>query len=154
MFRELQLRQISLNFKTAYCNLKIRGLGAKLWLFYYFNFERNYDVLTSKSPCILLNKNINFNNNKKNRIENGKSHTVLKRRTLCFSLYENRKLKDCDELELAKEKREHFLYRLFCLKGIQDLCFISMYKCTEYTFRIYILLHIKNISSYTFVTCF
>ena len=34
-----------------------------VWLFYYFNFERNYDVLKSKSPCILLNKNINFNKN-------------------------------------------------------------------------------------------
>ena len=32
-------------------------------LFLYFNFERNYDVLKSKSPCILLNKNINFNKN-------------------------------------------------------------------------------------------
>ena len=28
--------------------------------FYYFQFEKNYDVLRSKSPCILLNKNINF----------------------------------------------------------------------------------------------
>ena len=27
-----------------------------------FNFERNY-VLKSKNPCILLNKNINFNKN-------------------------------------------------------------------------------------------
>ena len=34
-----------------------------VWLFYHFNFERNYDVLKSKSPCILLNKNINFNKN-------------------------------------------------------------------------------------------
>ena len=33
-----------------------------VWLFYDFNFERSYDVLKSKSPCILLNKNINFNN--------------------------------------------------------------------------------------------
>ena len=32
-------------------------------LFYYFNFERIYDVSKSKSPCILLNKNINFNKN-------------------------------------------------------------------------------------------
>ena len=37
----------------------------------YFNYERNYDVLKSKSLCILLNKNINSNNG----IENGKSHT-------------------------------------------------------------------------------
>ena len=28
-------------------------------LTHYFNFERNYEVL--KSPCILLNKNINLN---------------------------------------------------------------------------------------------
>ena len=42
-----------------------------MWLFYYFNFERNYDVLKSKSPCILLNKNINFNKNEtESKIEN------------------------------------------------------------------------------------
>ena len=35
-----------------------------VWLFYYFYFERNYEVLKSKSPCFLLNKNINFNKNK------------------------------------------------------------------------------------------
>ena len=34
-----------------------------MWLFYYFNFERNYDVLKSKSPNIFWNKNINFNRN-------------------------------------------------------------------------------------------
>ena len=62
---QLQLMQISLNFKTSCCNFKIRGLGTKVfvWLFYYFNFERNYDVLKSKNPYFLLNKNINFNKN-------------------------------------------------------------------------------------------
>ena len=30
VFGELQLTQISLNFKTSCCNLKIRGPGAKL----------------------------------------------------------------------------------------------------------------------------
>ena len=34
-----------------------------MWLFYYFNFERNYDALKLKSLCILLSKNINFNKN-------------------------------------------------------------------------------------------
>ena len=29
-----------------------------MWLIYYFSFERNFDVLKSKSPWILLNKNI------------------------------------------------------------------------------------------------
>ena len=33
-------------------------------LVYFFNFEWNYEVLKSKSICVLLNKNINFNKNK------------------------------------------------------------------------------------------
>ena len=44
--------------------LKYEWSGRKtvcVWLFYYFNFERNY-VLKSKILCILLNKNINLNN--------------------------------------------------------------------------------------------
>ena len=61
IFGELQLRQISLSFKTSCCNLKIRRLGAKLCV--SFNNERSYDVLKSKSSCVLLNKNINFNKN-------------------------------------------------------------------------------------------
>ena len=63
-----------------------------MWLLYYLNFETNYDVLKSKSPCILLTKNINFNKNKtewKWKIP----QTVLERRTLCFRSYKNRKLK-------------------------------------------------------------
>ena len=39
VFAELQLTQISLNFKTSCCNLKIRDLGAKLCLaFLFFQF--------------------------------------------------------------------------------------------------------------------
>ena len=53
-----------IDYKTSWCNLKVRGLGANcVWLFYYFHFERNYDVSKSKSPCILLSKTINFNKN-------------------------------------------------------------------------------------------
>ena len=55
------------------CNLKIRGLEAKMrvWLFYYFNFERNHSVLKSKSLHFLLNKNINFNKNEtESKMEN------------------------------------------------------------------------------------
>ena len=35
-----------------------------MWFVYYFNFERNFDVLKPKSPYILLNKNIKLNKNK------------------------------------------------------------------------------------------
>ena len=72
-FGELQLTQVSLIFKSSCCNLKIRGLGTKLclWLFCYFNCERTYDVLKSKSPSILLNNNINFNKNEmESKMEN------------------------------------------------------------------------------------
>ena len=69
VFRDLQLTQISLHFKTCRCNLKMRDLGAKLCV--VRNFARNYGVLKLKSPCILLNKNINFNKNKtESKMEN------------------------------------------------------------------------------------
>ena len=69
---ELQLTQISLNFKNSYFNWTIRGWEKKYErLFYYFNFERNNYVLKSKSPFISLNKNIYFNKNEKeSKMEN------------------------------------------------------------------------------------
>ena len=49
---------------TSCCNLKSRSLVANcVPLFYYFNFEQNYDSLKSKSLSILLNTTINFNKN-------------------------------------------------------------------------------------------
>ena len=45
--------------------LQLRNLrSGYVWIFHYFNFEKNYDVLKSKSTYFLLNKNINFNKNK------------------------------------------------------------------------------------------
>ena len=41
------------------------------WVLYYFNFERNYDIIKSKSLCFLLNKNISLSKNeKKSKPEN------------------------------------------------------------------------------------
>ena len=56
VFWELQLMYISLNFKTS----EIWEQN-NVWIFHYYNFERNYKLLKWKNPCILLNKNINFN---------------------------------------------------------------------------------------------
>ena len=89
VFGELQLMQISLNFKTSFCEVWEENY---VWLFYYFNFERNYDVLKIRSPRILLKKNIGFIKTKRNR-KTKIPQTVLKRRTLCFNSYKNRKLK-------------------------------------------------------------
>ena len=112
VFWELPLMQISLNFKTSCCDLK-----TDVWeqnfvrRFYHFNFERNYDVLKSKSQCTLLNKNINLIKTKRNR-KWKIPHTVLERQSLCFSSYKNRKLK------VKPCKRVDFWYSLFCSKGI------------------------------------
>ena len=47
---EFYLTQVSLNFKTSCCNLKIRGLKTKLCVAsHYFNVERNYNVLKSEN---------------------------------------------------------------------------------------------------------
>ena len=73
VFGELQFKQILLNFKNSCCNLKIRGPEEKLYVgfLFFFNFERSYDVLKSKSPCIFINKNINFIKNKtESKMEN------------------------------------------------------------------------------------
>ena len=59
-----------------------------VWLFCYLNFQRSYDVLKWKSPCILLNNKINFN---KNETESKMKNPT--RRNFCFSLYKNNKLK-------------------------------------------------------------
>ena len=86
------------------------------WLFCYFNFERNYNVLKSKSPCILFNKNKNFNKNESYR-KWKIPHTILERRTLRFSSYKNRKLKvKLWWVRAPERKKGHFLYYLFCPK--------------------------------------
>ena len=90
---ELYFAQVSLNFKTSCCDLKIRCLGTKLCVAsLFFNFESINDVLKSKSSYFFLKKNINFNKNEaESKMEN--PHKVLERRTLCFNSYKNCKLK-------------------------------------------------------------
>ena len=82
-----------IEFSNLLLQLKNQRSGSKtVWLFYYFNFERNYHVFKSKSSYILLNKNINFN---KNETESKMEilHAVFERRTFCISPYKNDNLK-------------------------------------------------------------
>ena len=123
--------QISLNFETSCCNLKIGGLGANcVWLFYYFNFENNNDVFKWKSPCILLNKNVNFNKTKRNQ-KCKILHTVLERPTLCS--YKNRKLNVKLWWVGAYERKK---------RAFLNICVLS--QCIVY--RIYF----QNIHSFTY----
>ena len=64
-----------------------------LWLFYFFNFDRNYDILKSESPCILLNKNMNLKKKKKkNGTKNGKSCS-FREKNLVLQFIKNNNLK-------------------------------------------------------------
>ena len=103
-----------------------------VWLLHNFNIQRNYGVFKSKSPRILLNKYINFNKSEMEKLKI--PHTVLDRRTLRFNSYRNLKL-----------KVKLWLYRLFCTREIFiTFVFYLNILFIEYTFRIYILLHIKK----------
>ena len=69
VFGELQLRQISLNFKTFCCNLKISGVGVKLSMtFSLFLFCEELWRFKVKESILFVGQNINFTKN-----ENGKS---------------------------------------------------------------------------------
>ena len=111
------LMQVTLNFKISWCNLKIRGLGANLCAaFLYFHFERNYGVLKSKSPCILLSKNINFNKNGiESKMENS-THSFRETNPVLQLLYELQIKVKLWWVGAHKRKKEDFLYHLFCPK--------------------------------------
>ena len=84
-----------------------------MWLFYYFNFERNYGVLQSKSPYFLLNKKINFNKNETNSKMENPTHVEREKKKEeepCGSSHTKvaNEEQNCDELDLAKEKRVIF----------------------------------------------
>ena len=80
-----------------------------MWFFYYFNFERNYDVLKSKkSPYILLNKNICIIKTKRNRKWKTPG-TVLGRRTVRLNK---------TVIRWRFFVPVAFLYHLFCPKEI------------------------------------
>ena len=118
--------QISLNFQNSWCNLKIWKVCEQncMWFFYYFYFDRCYDVLKSKTPCFSLNKNINFNNNK---TESKMEHTTesFRETNWRWSFQEKKKCIFCNV---------YFARRKF----LQYLCFISMYsvlnKRSEYIY--------------------
>ena len=76
-----------------------------------------------QSPCILLNKSINFNKHKtKSKMENP---TVLEWQTLCFSSYKNHKWKVKLWWVVAHErkKRAFFVPFVFC-----NVCTIFLYQ--------------------------
>ena len=114
------------------------------WLFYHFNFEKNYDVLKSKTPCILLNKNINFNKNEMESKMKNPTHS-FKRRTLCFSSYKNGKLKVKLWWVWASERKKRAFFVPFILSEeiFFNICVLS--QCIMYYW-----LHFQNTYAFTY----
>ena len=73
-----------------------------MWLFFYSNFERNYDVLKSKSPCILMK----------------------------FSSYKNRKLKVKVWWVWTRERKKRAFLVPFILEVFFNICVLS--QCIVY----------------------
>ena len=61
-----------------------------VWLFYYFDFERNYDILKSKSPYILLKKNINFDKNETKSKMANPTHTFREKNLVLHLIQESK----------------------------------------------------------------
>ena len=114
-----------------------------MWIFYYFHFEKNYDILKSKSPCILLNKNITFNKNEtESKMEN--LTQSFEGQTLCFSSFKNRKLKIKLWSVGAHERKKRAFFVLFILpkKDFFNICVLS--QCMVYW------IHFLNIQAFTY----
>ena len=86
-------------------------------LFHYFNFERNYDILKSKSPFILLNKNINFNTNETESKMENPTHSIRETNRL-LQLIQELQLKSKTVMSWSSRIKKEGIYCLFCPKEI------------------------------------
>ena len=88
------------------------------WIFYCFNFERNYDVLKSKTSSILLNKNTNFNKNKTESNKENPTHNFREAKSFLQLIWSSWK------------KKRAFFYRLFWPKRLFKIFVLS--QCIVY----------------------
>ena len=115
VFGELQLTQRSFNFKTSYCNLRIRGLGAKLCVTFWKQLRR----FNLKNPCIFLNENININKNKMESKMENPAHSFRETNLVLGLILESQtKYKTVMNWSARKKRENIFLYILFCPKEI------------------------------------
>ena len=121
-FRKLQLKKISLNFKTSHCNLKIRDLEAKLCVaFLLFSFWNKLWRVKLKESKHCVEQKTKFNENgMESKMENP-THR-FRETNYVLHLYKNRKLK-LWWVGAREKKREHFLYRLFRI--FFNICVLS-----------------------------
>ena len=100
---------------TEFSNLllqpKNKRSGIKIvWFLCYFNFERNYDVLKPKSPCFLLNKNVNFDKFETELNMENPTHMIIVLQLIQESQIKNETAKS---LSLRKKKEGIFCNAYF-----------------------------------------
>ena len=106
---QLHLHLIHLNKKH------VEKCKSEIWeqnyvcLFYYFNFERNYEVVKSKSPCILLHKNINFNKNETELKMQNRTHS-FRETNLVLQLIEESQIKSKTVMSWSLRKRKEGIF--------------------------------------------
>ena len=103
----LQLTQISLYLKTFSCNFKIKGLGAKAWVAFYYFYFKELRLFKVKESMLLLSEKEKFNKNEtESKMEN--PAYAFEGRSLCFSPYKNCKLKWNWCIEGRERKKNEF----------------------------------------------
>ena len=88
-----------------------------MWLFYFFKFEKNYDVLKSNSPYFFLNKNINFNKNEKESKMENPEHS-FRETDLVLQLIEEPQIKSKTVMSWSSRKEtEGFFGTTYFVRG-------------------------------------
>ena len=127
------------NFKFS---LKLKNQTSRskiVSIFNYFDFERSYDILKSKSPCILLNKNINFDKNEtKSKMENP-IHGIRKTHQL---IWESQIRSKSVMVWGSQKKKEFFVPSILSEENFFKICVLS--QCIVYW------IHFQNIHTFTY----
>ena len=97
-------------------------------------FERNYDVLKSKSPCILLNKDVNFNKNETESKMENPTHG-FRETNLVLSSYKNHKLKVKLWWVGARKRKKRAFFVRFILSEGRELFLQISFVDREINFR-------------------
>ena len=114
-----------------------------MWLFYYFNFERNYGVLKSKSQCILFNKNINFNKNKTKWKIEIPTHSFGETNVVLQLMQESQKKGKTVMRWISRKKKEE----IFCtVYFVQRKLFWHIWFISIIVYKI----HFQNVHTFTY----
>ena len=142
MFYGVQLPHVW-HFTHGQACLKLRGLETKLCItFPLFLFWKEFRRIKVKESMHFAEQKYK-KKKKQNRIENGKFHTQLERRSLGFSSYKNHKLRIKLWWVGARERNKRLFFVPFLLPegNFFKICVLS--QCTVYW------KHFQNINPFT-----